>query len=105
MLSKLFFKGKATSEKVGEMFSIMDLILNDAKLDSKKKVIEMLKETKSSLQSSIQNSGHSFSNSRMKSRYNVSSYISEKMGGITYLETVNSLLKEAEDNWELFLER
>jgi len=105
MLSKLFFKGKATSEKVGEMFSLVNLMLTEANLDSKKKIIEMLKESKSGLQSSIQNSGHSFSNTRMKARYDVSAYINEKMGGITYLETIDSLLEEAEENWDSFLDR
>jgi len=105
MISKIFITGKATSDKVAELFSIFNLILTDANLDSKKKVIEMLKETKSGLQSSIQNSGHSYSNTRMKARYSISSYLSEKIGGITSLEIIDALLKEAEEDWDSVLNR
>jgi Zn-dependent M16 (insulinase) family peptidase len=51
--TKLLVRGKATSEKTGELFSIMKLILTEARLDSQKKVIEMLKESKSGMESRI----------------------------------------------------
>ncbi len=105
LLTKLTIKGKATSDKADELFSIFKLILTEANLDSKKKVIEMLKETKTRLEASIQGSGHSFANTRMKARYSVSGFISEKMGGLTYLDSVTSLLKEAEEDWDSILAR
>ena len=105
MLTKLTIGGKATSDKTGELFSIFKLILTESNLDSKKKVIEMLKESKSRLESSIQGSGHSFANTRMKARYSVGGFLEEKMGGITYLDTINSLLKEAEEDWDSVLAR
>lgn len=105
MMTKLTIRGKATSEKANELFSIFKLILTEAKIDSKKKVIEMLKETKSRIESSIQGSGHSYANNRMKARYRVDGFLDEKMGGITYLGTINELIKEAEGDWESVLRR
>ena len=105
MLTKLTIGGKATSDKTDELFSIFKLILTEANLDSKKKVVEMLKETKSRLESSIQGTGHSYANNRIKARYSVGGFLDEKMGGITYLDTINSILKEAEDDWESVLAR
>ena len=105
MQTKLFLRGKATSEKVEELFSLMKLMLTDARLDSKAKVIELLKESKARLESSIQGSGHSFANTRMKARYDPSGYISEKLQGITYLSSVKELLKEAEEDWPKLLGR
>ena len=43
MITKLLISGKATSEKVDELFSIFKLILTDARFDSKSKVIELLR--------------------------------------------------------------
>jgi hypothetical protein len=51
--TKLMVKGKATSDKTTELFDIMKLILTDARLDSQKRVIEMLKESKARAESSI----------------------------------------------------
>jgi Zn-dependent M16 (insulinase) family peptidase len=105
LLTKLFIKGKSTSDEAGELFSIFNLILNEANLDSEKKVIEMLKETKARIESSIQGSGHSYANTRIKARYSVNGYLDEMMGGLTYLEKVNELIKEAEDDWTSVLSR
>lgn len=105
MFTKLSIGGKATSDKTGELFSVFKLILTEANLDSKKKVIEILKETKSRLESSIQGSGHSYANNRIKSRYSVGGFLDEKMSGITYLDTIGEILKEAEDDWESVLAR
>jgi len=105
MLTKIFIGGKATSDKAEELLSIFRLVLTESNLDSQKKVIEMLKETKTGIESNIQGSGHSYSNTRMKARYSVSSYLGEKMGGITYLETINSLLEDAENDWPSVLQR
>eukprot|EP00559_Dactyliosolen_fragilissimus_P000950 CAMPEP_0184855064 /NCGR_PEP_ID=MMETSP0580-20130426/395_1 /TAXON_ID=1118495 /ORGANISM="Dactyliosolen fragilissimus" /LENGTH=1109 /DNA_ID=CAMNT_0027349485 /DNA_START=174 /DNA_END=3503 /DNA_ORIENTATION=- len=100
LYSKLFIKGKATADKATEMFDIMKLILTDANLNSQARVIEMLKETKARLESAIQGSGHSIANTRMRSHYTVTGYLGEITGGITYLDTVTQLLKDAEDNWD-----
>lgn len=105
MVTQLMIRGKATSDKADELFSLFKIILTDAKLDSKSKVIEMLKETKSRLESGIQSSGHQFANARIKSRYTVPGYIDEKMSGMTYLETVKNLLKQAEEDWPSLLAR
>lgn len=105
MMSKIFIEGKATADKAGELLSIFQLILTEANLDSQKKVIEMLKETKAGLESSIQGSGHSYSNTRMKARYSVSAYLGEQLTGITYLDTVSALLKDAENDWPSVLQR
>jgi Zn-dependent M16 (insulinase) family peptidase len=105
MLTKLQITGKATAEKTGELLSIFKLILTEANLDSKKKVIEMLKETKTRLESSIQGAGHSYANTRMKARYSASAFLDEKMGGITYLNSVSALLNDAENDWDSVLSR
>lgn len=105
MVTKLMIQGKATSEKIDEMFSIYHLLLTEAKLDSPAKAIEMLKESKSRLESRIQGSGHSFANTRMSARYSVSGYIDEMMRGISYLDTVKLLIDQAENDWPSLRDR
>jgi Zn-dependent M16 (insulinase) family peptidase len=105
MVTKLIINGKATSDKVEELFSLFKLILTDAKLDSKNKVVEMLKETKARLESRIQGSGHSYALQRMRARYTAAGYIEEKMGGISFLTSVKELLNQAENDWPSLLAR
>jgi len=103
--TKLMVKGKATSDKTTELFDLMKLILTDARLDSKNRVIEMLKESRSAKESQIIGSGHSAINTRMKARYRVGGYIDEMMGGITQLNTLKELLQQAEEDWPSLLAR
>lgn len=51
--TKLIIKGKATSDKTKELFSLMKLIMTDAHLDSQPRFIAMLKEQKSRTESGI----------------------------------------------------
>jgi len=104
-ITKLFISGKSTSDKTDELFSLFDVILRDAKFDSKDKVIEILREAKSGKESTIQGSGHAMANSRIGSRYSVIGYINEKMSGIASLDTVKALLEQAEDDFPAILAR
>jgi hypothetical protein len=105
MQTKLLIKGKATREHADELFSIFRIILTDARFDSKSKVIELLKESRSRLENSVQGSGHSIANTRMKARYRVAGYVEEITSGISYLDTVKTLLKQAEEDWPSLLQR
>jgi len=103
--TKLLVRGKATSDNVGELFSLMKAVLTDAKFDSKSRVIEMLKEAKAGMEAAVGAGGHQAINTRMKARYRVGGYIDEVMGGIEQLETVRALLKQAENDWPALLAR
>jgi len=104
-VSKILISGKSTSDKTEELFSIFDLILRDANLDSQAKIIEMLRESKSRGESTVQGSGHAVANARIRSRYSVIGYINEKMSGISSLDTVKALLDQAENDFPALLAR
>mmetsp|Transcript_5553 Transcript_5553/g.10384 ORF Transcript_5553/g.10384 Transcript_5553/m.10384 type:complete len:1123 (+) Transcript_5553:123-3491(+) len=105
LLSKILISGKSTADKIDELFSIFDLILRDANLDAKSKIIEILREARSEKESTVQGSGHAIANARIRSRYNVMGYINEKMSGVSSLDTVKALLKQAEDDFPSLLAR
>lgn len=103
--SKLFIRGKATSDKTKDLLDIYKLILTEANLDNKAKVMEIIKESKAKLEAGIQGSGHQYINYRLKARYNPTLYVAEKMGGISYLNTLKELEKLAESDWDSVLAR
>ena len=53
----------------------------------------------------MMSSGHAMANTRMKARYRVGGYIDEVMGGISQLQTIKDLLKQAEEDWPSLLVR
>eukprot|EP00299_Pterocystis_sp_00344_P019771 c9778_g1_i3.p1 GENE.c9778_g1_i3~~c9778_g1_i3.p1 ORF type:complete len:868 (+),score=253.71 c9778_g1_i3:36-2606(+) len=100
-------RSKATVEKVDEMFSIVADALLDVNLDQRRRVTEMLRESKASMESSIVSSGHSFASARIASRYSLGGYIGELTGGLTMLSHIKQLLVEIEtdDGWNRLLAR
>jgi presequence protease len=52
--TKLIMKGKATSDKTDELFSLMKTILTEARFDSRNRVIEILKEDKARMEARVQ---------------------------------------------------
>lgn len=83
----------------------MTTILTEARLDSQSKVVEMLREGQVQMESSIQGAGHQYANTRLKSRYTPAGYIEEQMSGISKLDTIKALLKQAEEDWPSLLKR
>lgn len=104
-VSKILIGGKSTSDKAEELFSIFDLMLREANLDSQAKIVEMLRESKSGGESAVQGSGHAVANSKIRSRYNILGYINEKMSGVTSLDTTKALLEQAENDFPALLAR
>lgn len=60
LVHRLFLRGKAVGGKADDLFDLARDVLMTARLDNQKRVIEMLKESKAGLESSLVSSGHSY---------------------------------------------
>jgi len=101
----LAVRGKATTEKMGDLVELMHTILAEAKLDSPVKVIEMLKESKTRLESSFISSGNSYAGLRLGARTSLRGAIAEATQGVSYYNSVKELLQQATDDWPSVLAR
>jgi hypothetical protein len=100
---RLIVSGKATADNAAALFDLMHMGLTDSKLDSKDRVLENLKSTKASMDSSLKSAGNSYAQSRMYARRSLSGYIDEVTGGITFFESLPALLEMAEKDWPSLL--
>ena len=99
-------RGKATVDKVGELFELKRALLADANLDdAQAKAIELLRETQSGLESSFISSGNSYAGMRLAARNSLTGYIGETTQGVTYYESVRRMLTDAKDDWPSLLAR
>ena len=83
--SKIFF------DKIGKTLEIIKEIIFESKLDDKKRIREMIKERKASLQSVIMKSGDSVATLRNLSYVDKISVISENIRGISYYKFLEDL--------------
>merc|ERR1719217_794405 len=101
----LAVRGKATSEKMGDLVELMHTVLAEAKLDSQAKVLELLKESKTRIEASFISSGNSYAGLRLGARTSLRGAIAEATQGVTYYESVKQLLQQATDDWPSVLAR
>ena len=93
-------RGKAMADKSGDLLDIVSDVLTGARLDDKERFKQMVLETKSGLESGIIGSGHSFAGTRLDAQDNIAGWVSEQMGGVSYLEFIRGLVSRVESDWE-----
>jgi len=102
----LAVRGKATADKVGDLLELTHALLADAKFETAQaKAVEMLKESKTRLESSFISSGNSYAGMRLGARHSLRGAIAEQTQGVTYYETVKALLEQASADWPTLLAR
>ncbi len=60
---------------------------------------QMVMETKSSLESGIIGSGHSFAAARLDAQRGAGGWVQEQMSGLAYLEHIRSLAARVDSDW------
>lgn len=93
---RLFLRGKAVLSKSGALFSVLDDVLKSAQLGNRKRIVEMLKESKARLEASLVDSGHAYASTRLSSHHTTAGALGEATGGVAYLAFLKQTLHEAE---------
>lgn len=68
----MMIRGKAMSDKAGDLMSLMHDIVLTAKLDDKERFTQMVLETKAGMEAGVVGSGHSFAASRLAAQRSTS---------------------------------
>ena len=98
-VARLFLRGKCTLAQTADLLEILKDVLLTLKLDDRDRFRQMVLETKASKEAGLVPSGHSYVNSRLRSRFNEAYWVNEQFGGLTSLFTVRELAKELEEDW------
>jgi hypothetical protein len=93
-------RAKAMADKAGELLDLARDVLLSARLDDRDRFLQMALETKSGMEAGVVGAGHSFAGTRLDAQRGVAGWVSEQMGGISYLEYVRALVARVEADWE-----
>ena len=99
---RMNIKMKSTADKLGRGLEIIDEIMNNSLLDSKKRIKELLNILKSRIESTMLQNGHQFIISILKSYYSKVAELQSQLGGLDYYEFMIDLVENFEDKWEDF---
>ena len=98
-------RGKALEDKCDSMLELMKEILFHSKLDDKKRLKEVLEETKSRMQMQLSAQGHSVSANRVMSYFSKVSYEKECVLGVTFYSMLLDLLENYEEKADWLIEQ
>ncbi|MCL2123098.1 MAG: insulinase family protein [Desulfovibrionaceae bacterium] len=98
-LTFLSVNGKATQDKLGDLFDLIQEILLQPDFDQLERFSRMLLEEKARLEHSLVPAGHGMVAARLCARYHASAWLSELCGGVTYLDAIRARAETLDADW------
>ena len=102
-VTRLVLEGKATPDKLSELFALMEEVLCKAVFDDKTRFLQMILEEKARQEHGLVPSGHMVVATRLRAALSATGLLAEQTGGISYLEYLRGLARQAEENWPAVL--
>jgi Zn-dependent M16 (insulinase) family peptidase len=98
--ARLILRGKAVPEKFEELLAILSDVLLTARLDNKERIGQMVLEAKAGFESRLSGMGNGLMVSRLNGSWRESDWLSEQLGGVSYLFFLRKLVKEVADDFD-----
>ena len=98
ILSHIFFSGKALMENLDHLFDIWEELIGEYDFNNPKRLIEIIKSSKASMEDSILSSGNHYVLSRLQSYQSRIGQYNERTEGISLYRFLEKLLVRAEKN-------
>ena len=95
----LFLRGKTTEARISEFIAILSDILYSGLFNDRERFLQMAMEEKANEESGIIPGGHRVVATRLRSRFDLPSWVSEQMRGIDYLFFLRRLIVDIENDW------
>ncbi|KAI3947676.1 hypothetical protein MKX01_034341 [Papaver californicum] len=97
--SHIIVRGKAMAGRTEDLFNLVNCILQDVQFTDQQRFKQFVSQSKARMENRLRGSGHGIASARMDAKLNVAGWISEQMGGLSYLEFLKSLEKRVDEDW------
>ncbi|XP_020083001.1 presequence protease 1, chloroplastic/mitochondrial-like isoform X3 [Ananas comosus] len=100
LCSYIIVHGKALSERVEDLFNLINCILQEVEFKEKQRFKQFVAQSRAEMETQIKGSGSSIAATRINAKLNVAGWIDEQISGISYLEFLQNLEKKVDDDWD-----
>ncbi|KAI3844373.1 hypothetical protein MKX03_008707 [Papaver bracteatum] len=97
--SHIIVRGKAMAGRTEDLFNLVNCILQDVQFTDQQRFKQFVSQSKARMENRLRGSGHGIAAARMDAKLNVAGWISEQMGGLSYLEFLKSLEERVDEDW------
>lgn len=98
--SHIIVRGKAMSGRAEDLFNLVNCVLQEVQFTDKQRFKQFVSQSKARMENRLRGSGHGIAAARMDAKLNVAGWISEQMGGVSYLEFLQTLEDKVDQDWE-----
>jgi len=95
----LFLRGKALLDQAEALCDILHDMLLTIRWDNRERFRQMVMEEKARLEQRLVPAGHQIVSLRLKSHFNEAHWVSEQLGGISYLFFLRQLARAVDEDW------
>ncbi|VAI49572.1 unnamed protein product [Triticum turgidum subsp. durum] len=99
-LTRIVVRGKAMSTRVEDLFHLMNCLLQDVQFTEQQRFKQFVSQSKARMENRLRGSGHGIAAARMDAKLNAAGWISEQMGGVSYLEYLRDLETRIDQDWD-----
>lgn len=97
--SHLIVRGKAMAGRAEDLFNLVNCILQEVQFTDQQRFKQFVSQSKARMENRLRGSGHGIAAARMDAKLNVAGWISEQMGGVSYLEFLKTLEEKVDQDW------
>ncbi|KAK3025607.1 hypothetical protein RJ639_042105 [Escallonia herrerae] len=97
--SHVIVRGKAMSGRTEDLFNLVNCILQEVQFTDQKRFKQFVSQSKAGMENRLRGRGHGIAAARMDAKLNVAGWISEQMGGVSYLDFLRALEEKVDQNW------
>ncbi|KAJ4828817.1 Presequence protease 1, chloroplastic/mitochondrial [Turnera subulata] len=97
--SHMIVQGKAMAGRVEDLFNLMNCILQEVQFTDQQRFKQFVSQSKARIENRLRERDCRIVASRMDAKLNTAGWISEQMGGVSYLEYLRALEEKIDQDW------
>ncbi|XP_009135620.1 presequence protease 1, chloroplastic/mitochondrial [Brassica rapa] len=98
--SKIIVRGKSMAGRADDLFNLMNCLLQEVQFTDQQRFKQFVSQSIARMENRLRGSGHGVAAARMDAMLNIAGWMSEQMGGLSYLEFLRTLEKKVDEDWE-----
>ncbi|XP_061354534.1 presequence protease 2, chloroplastic/mitochondrial-like [Gastrolobium bilobum] len=97
--SHMIVRGKAMAGRAEDLYDLVNSVLQDVQFTDQQRFKQFVSQSRARMENRLRGSGHGIAAARMDAKLNAAGWMSEKMGGLSYLEFLRTLEERVDQDW------
>ncbi|KAK7308213.1 hypothetical protein VNO77_41813 [Canavalia gladiata] len=97
--SHMIVRGKAMAGRSEDLYDLVNSVLQDVQFTDQQRFKQFVCQSRARMENRLRGSGHGIAAARMDAKLNAAGWMSEKMGGLSYLEFLRTLEERVDQDW------